>query len=94
MFLLNCSTRFQLISMDFAIDLAIFTKALPMDRRTNRPTDQPTDGRTYPLIEMRQRHLKMAVTGQRRDPGKNSDIRHFDTQFTLVHHFKARTLKI
>ena len=42
MFLLNCSTRFQLISMDFAIDLAIFTKALP----TDRPTDQRTDGRT------------------------------------------------
>ena len=53
MFLLNFSTRFQLISMDFAIDLAIFTKALPTDRRTDGPTDQRTDGRTYPLIEMR-----------------------------------------
>ena len=57
MFLLNCSTRFQLISMDFAIDLAIFTKALPTDQRTDGPTDRrtdgPTDGRTKPLIELR-----------------------------------------
>ena len=34
---------------DFPIDFAIFTKAL----RTDRRTDGPTDGRTYPLIEMR-----------------------------------------
>ena len=47
MFLLNCFTRFQLISMDFAIDLAIFTKALPTDRRTDGPTDQRTDKPSY-----------------------------------------------
>ena len=36
---------------DFPIDFAIFTKALPTDRRTNRrtdgPTDRPTDTMTY-----------------------------------------------
>ena len=31
---------------DFSIDFAIFTKALPTDRRTNGPTDQRTDGPT------------------------------------------------
>ena len=46
MFLLNFSTRFQLISMDFAIDLAIFTKALPTDQPTDGPTDRRTDRRT------------------------------------------------
>ena len=37
----------------FQIDFAIFT-----NRQTNRWTDGPTDGRTNPLIEMRQPHLK------------------------------------
>ena len=31
---------------DFAIDLAIITKALPTDRRTNGPTDRRTNGPT------------------------------------------------
>ena len=31
---------------DVPIDFAIFTKALPPDRRTKGPTDRPTDGHT------------------------------------------------
>ena len=38
---------------DFPIDFVIFTKALRTDGPTGQRTDEPTDGRTYPLIEMR-----------------------------------------
>ena len=42
---------------DFPTDFAIFTKPLRTDRQTNQPMDRQidglTDGRTYPLVEIR-----------------------------------------
>ena len=45
----TCNTHAK--NDEVPIDFAIFTKALPTDRWT----DGPTNGRTYPLIEMRGR---------------------------------------
>ena len=60
MFLLNFSTRFQLISLDFAIDLAIFTMWLQtyglMDGQTdgqkNGQTDRIMGGKTNERMDM------------------------------------------
>ena len=50
MFLLNCSTRFQLISLDFAIDLAIFTMWLQTYGLMDGQTDGQNNGQTDRII--------------------------------------------
>ena len=62
MFLLNCTTRFQLISLDFAIDLAIFTMWLQtyglIDGQTDRENNWRTDQRTDEHVFYVHRHAK------------------------------------
>ena len=70
MFLLNCSTRFQLISLDFAIDLAIFTMWFQtyglMDGQTdgqnNGQTDRIMGGQTNERMDMRFMSIDMQKT--------------------------------
>ena len=46
MFLLNCSYRFQLISLDFAMDLAIFTMWFQTYGLMDGQTDGQNNGQT------------------------------------------------
>jgi len=50
MFLLNCATRFKLISLDFAIDLAIFTMWLQTYGLMDGQTDEQNNGQTDRIV--------------------------------------------